>query len=782
MATIHEALMLAVEHHECGRMAEAETLYRRILDADPSHANAHHLLGVLEAQRGRFDAAAAAVGTAIGLNGAVAGFHVTLAQIAQALGRWEAAADAFDTAAVLDPGVATHAERAAEARARLAAGPDGAARLLAWADARLDRGEAGRAAAGYAVAVGLDPASPLAWHNRGVALRELGRVAEAAAAFRRAARLAPAVPAICRNLAHAQQAVGDAGAARRTLRHLLRLDPADAETLDSLAGFGGDAVLLRRTLRTDPGRGQRLVDLAALRFAARRPAEAATALYRALALDPAAPGAWTSLGSVRQETGDAWSAVALHERALRIDPDGLAGFVHGNLGVALMGCGRLDAAIAALRHAADTAPQNPERLSNLLFCLCFSEATPAAAVFAEHRRYGDRHSRPLPAASVWAMPRDPERPLRVGYLSPDFMRYPGPAFHYLLPLFEHHDKARFQVFGYHASAATDPVTQEFKARATGWCDASGLDDDALAGRIRADSLDILVDCAGHMALNRLPVFARKPAPVQIGYPLYPNTGGLPAIDYRIVDPCFAPPGADALNTEALIRLPHTHVVYRPAPSACRPAERTPAATAGVFTFASFNNLAKLSPATVAAWAAILRDAPGSRLMLKWRGLGSTGGGPLGARIADAFRAAGVTPDRLVMRGPTPDPYEAYAAVDLCLDPLYANGGTTTCDALWMGVPVLTLCGEAPFSRVGLLHLTNAGLPELIARSAAEYHALALRAVRDRAWLEACRAGLSARFAASPAMDAPLYVRHLESAYRTVWRRWCAGEPATALTL
>ncbi|CAO3422378.1 O-linked N-acetylglucosamine transferase, SPINDLY family protein [Azospirillum doebereinerae] len=778
MASIDEAFALATRHHDGGALDKAELLYGRILAAAPRHAHARHRLGLLKGQTGRPLEGERDIAAAVAISGRNAAFHRDLATLRLARGAGADALAAFGWALALQPDEALTATAA-----------DLAARL---ADEAADRGDGRVAVVLYRRAVALAPGHVMAAYNHAVTLRDAGAMAEATASFRHVQRLRPDLAPVYGNLGELLRRSGRTAQAIRAFRCAVALDPADAGALGGLgaarldAGQVADGVAsLRHALTVRPDdRGMAtllaggFLALAGRAFAAAAWAPAEGALRRTLALLPNDPAAWTSLGAVQQERGVLPAAIRLHRRAIALDPGGADGQAQSNLGVALMGDGALAEAAEALRLARALRPTDPPTASNLLFSLCFNADEPLETVFAEHCRYGRDFARP---ALPHALPRADEagRRLRVGYLSPDFRRYPGPAFHYLLPLFENHDPAGFDIRGYHDHPTSDAVTGQFQAVAGGWTGVHALDEAALAETIRRDGIDILVDCAGHMAGNRLPLFARKPAPLQISYPLYPNTTGLPTMDYRISDRHFSPPWADALHSEALIRLPDAHVCYRPAPSRIVPPVEAPWRAGTPFTFASFNTLAKLTPTTVAAWAAILRAVPDSRLMLKWRGLANAG---MSGRVLDAFAAAGVPAGRITLRAPTPDPYEDYRLVDLCLDPLFANGGTTTCDALWMGVPVLTLCGRAPFSRVGLCHLTMVGLEELVTHRVEDYIATAIRLSTGRDGLEAMRAGLRARTGASALMDAPRYVRHLETAYRLVWKRRCDGLPPAPLLL
>jgi predicted O-linked N-acetylglucosamine transferase (SPINDLY family) len=555
--------------------------------------------------------------------------------------------------------------------------------------------------------------------------------------------------------------------------------PAFHNTLASLHLAGGrleEAVAgYRRAVGLDPHYAEAHCNLGnALRESGRFP-EAAACLKRALALMPELAQAWNNLGTVWPELNRLAAAVAAFQRAIRLLP--AYAEAHNNLGVVLKDQGRVAEAAAAWRQALALRPDFASAHSNLLFGLCFLEGADPDEVFAEHLRFDRQQVRPragtpLPHAHV----RDPDRRLRVGYVSPDFRRHPGG--HFLLPILEHHDHSRFEVSCWFSNARSDDLTERFRGHADGWHACRGLSDEALAERIRAAGIDILVECAGHMLDSRLIMFGRKPAPVQVSFPLYPNTTGVSAIDYRIMDPYFGPPWADQWHSEKLVRLPDAHVCYRPSHPEIQPAPRPPCLDNGYITFGSFNNFGKVGAATVAAWAEILRAVPDSRLMLKWTGLGRGSD----SWCLDRFAAHGIGGERLILANPSPDPYTPYRQLDLCLDPIGANGGTTTCDALWMGVPVVTLYGRTSFSRVGVCHLYNLDLPELITATPEGYIETATWLARDLAALAEIRRDLRQRFEASPLMDGARYTRHLEHAYRLMWQRWCAGEPPAAFTV
>lgn len=617
-------------------------------------------------------------------------------------------------------------------------------------------------------------------------LQQVGRLGDAFALFQEIVAVRPdhapswhQIAIIAQQAGHSELALTCAAAAAEHAPE----EAAYHNTLGALRLLAGDwagaEAALRAALAVAPGLVAALSNLGNALKEQGRFVEAVAHYQQALNLDPRQPQVWNNLGTLWPDLNRLDEAERSFKRALALAPDYAE--AHNNLGVVLKDQGRVAESAACFRQALALRPGYAQAHSNLLFTLCFDETVPPEAVFAEHQRFETQQAQPFRRAagraeSVPAVTaRAPERCLRIGYVSPDFRMHPGG--HFLLPLITHHDPASFEVVCYSGVTKPDALTAAFRVAAPEWRETATLTDLALARLIREDRIDLLVECTGHMQNSRILTCALKPAPVQISYPLYPNTTGLAAMDYRIADPIFAPPGAEAWASEALVRLPEIHVVYQPSAPDTPVKEEPPCLTRDHLTLGSYNNFAKVGEATVAAWARILHGLPEAKLRLKWSGLA---GGTVWCQ--ERFARHGIGPERLILANPAADPYTPYHALDFCLDPLHANGGTTTCDALWMGVPVVSCCGATPFSRVGLAHLTAVGLPELVASTVEDYVALAVALGQDRERLIRLRQGLRARFVACPSMDAPRYTRFFEEACRTLWQRWCRGEKPSPLTL
>ena len=487
-----------------------------------------------------------------------------------------------------------------------------------------------------------------------------------------------------------------------------------------------------------------------------------------LALEPDDPDYLVDAAEVNRRAGHLSLAAELSERALARRPrDSRAWRVRR---CALDDLDRPREALDCLRRELELEPDNIVVHSDLLFLVSRAELLPPQQTMEEYRRWGERHADPLTrAAAPHANAPDPDRPLRVGYVSADFRRHALANF--AAPFLAQHDRRAWRVFCYSNCPRPDEVTGQLRALADEWRDISGVSDDAAARLIRDDGIDILVDLSGHTLGNRLLLFARKPAPIQMTWLGYWDGTGLAAMDYRITDHYADPEGdADGRYRERLLRLPHSKWCYMP-PAAMPECNGLPAQRKGHVTFGSLSTFARVTSETLRTWALLLHRVPESRL----RVLAAPGGESLD-RMLEILDAAGIDAGRLELVGQLP--MQAYLQqfldIDIALDPFPRNGATTTCDCLWMGVPMVSRCGSSDVSRAGLCLLSNVGLGQLVARSWEEYVAIAERLASDLPALAQLRAGLRERMAASPLLDARTFTRDLEALYLEAWRGWCAG--------
>jgi len=487
-----------------------------------------------------------------------------------------------------------------------------------------------------------------------------------------------------------------------------------------------------------------------------------------LSLDQGFAEAHTNLGNMLAARGCLTESLGHYLAAATIDPD--SGAILNNLGNSYMEAGDLVKAIKFFRRAVSVEPSDAFARSNLIMALEYSSETDRDGLFSEVRAFQDSLCAKLPQCTRHENTPDPERRLRIGYVSPDFKRHPV-GFH-LLPALRHHDKTMFEVFCYSDTLGADELTEELRACADVWRDIAGRSDEEVEKIILGDGIDILIDLTGHTAFNRLLLFARKPAPVQATWLGYFNTTGLDAMDYLISDGITIPPGEEKWFAERIVRLPDSRFCYAPpafAPEVAPP----PVLVNGFITFGSFNTILKVTGEVVELWSRIMHAVPDSRLLLKSRSFDS---GETTERYREMFARYGISGERLDLRGSSNHPtlLMQYGEMDIALDPFPFSGGLTSCEAMWMGVPVITLPGKTPISRQTRGFLRVLKMQELVARAKDHYVAIAAELASDRDRLIRMRSGLRTRMAVSPLCDGERFARNLEQAFREMWATWCEG--------
>jgi predicted O-linked N-acetylglucosamine transferase (SPINDLY family) len=657
----------------------------------------------------------------------------------------------------------------------------------------------------YRAALAIDPADPYAAYNFGKLLYTRGRPQEAEPLLRQALQNRSAFPEAQVVLSRVLEAQGNLGAAAAALEIAMRLKPNDFGALYLYAGvllkqerLDEAQAALRRALAIDPENPDANYALASLHIARGKPGDAEALLRAVLKRDPESVEARVRLFEICDARGDLPAAAAELEAVLKLKPDWAdALFNYGNvlrkltrlrdaesafrralaadpghsracraLGSVLLGQCRTDDALALYRAARERLPGDLDLESAELFALNSSDSIADDALYARHAAFGERLERAHPPRFLpFRNAKDPGRRLRVGYVSGDFCYHVVTLF--TLPVVERHDRTAFEVYCYSTGGRVDGYTRELSKRADVWREASALSTTALADAVHRDGIDILVDLGGHSGVPQLAVFAEQPSPVQATWLGYLNTTGLTRIQYRITDRHADPPGlTDRFHTEQLVRLPHSQWCYRPFASIpC--AETPPHARNGHITFGSFNQALKISPLARRLWAEVLRGVPGSRLVI----LGiadERARDQLAAEIAGGERARVMVHPYVSLQ----DYFKWFNSVDIALDTMPYSGGTTSCDSLWMGVPVVTIPGTRPSSRSAASVLSTAGLPEWIASSPEDYVRQAVERARDGALLAGLRKSLRDRLRQSPLMDENGFVRGLENAYQGMWRAWC----------
>ncbi len=622
-------------------------------------------------------------------------------------------------------------------------GPAAVDDLLKTAVARHQAGDGAAAAALYEKVLEIDPDQPDALHLLGVLACQDDDPGRGAELIERAVRLSPDQALYNSNLGAALRGAG-------------RLDDALAACDRAIALDSGhpDAHANRATVLRERGAA----------------ADAEAACRRALTLSPNHPGAWNTLGLALRDGGKLTEAIDAYHRAIEARPDHAEAL--NNLGRVLQDAGDVSEAIDSFRGALAHRPDYRQAHGNLLLARHYEPGIDPGTLKAAHIEWGRQFADPLTgSAPVPIRDRDPDRRLRVGFISADLARHPVGFF--LAPYLAHRDAASTEVFAYANRLGADRMTEWLKAHVDHWETVVGMTDETLADRIRSDGIDILVDLSGHTARNRLLVFARKPAPVQATWIGYPDTTGLTAMDYLIADRWVIPEGAEDEILETPVRLPAGNLCYAPPPSA--PAiGPPPAASRGHLTFGSFNNLAKVTDETVDVWAKVLRAIPDAALIMKARVFDDEA---VRDRYRTRFAGAGIAADRLTLIGASPTHAEHLAhfnQVDVALDPFPYNGATTTCEALYMGVPVINRRGRTIAGRQGESILTRIGLADWVADSDAGYVDRAVRCDRERESLAGLRRGMRKRMLASALCDGPRFARSLDAAFRGMWKNWCEG--------
>lgn len=571
---------------------------------------------------------------------------------------------------------------------------------------------------------------------------------------------------------------GEMARAEECYRQALAVNPAFAEAFNALGnslclqGRHSEALSsYQSALQLKPDYAGAYNNLGNLYHSQNQLGEAIACYRKTLEFKPEfAAEVYNNLGSVLHQQGNLADAVTCYRQAIALKPDYSGAYT--NLGIALTYLGYPEAALESYDKALALDPNDVEAHSNLLFITQYFEKFTPPDVFDKHLAFAAKFEAPLkPQWAPHANTCDPERRLKIGYISPDFRNHS--VAHFIEPILEAHDKSKVEVFCYYNHSGQDAFTERIRSAADHWVPCVGWSDRSLAEKIRQDGIDILVDLAGHTAHNRALTFARKPAPVQVTYLGYQGTTGLSAVDYRLTDARADPAETSApYHTEKLWYLPDASWCYRPQDGSPDVLDGLAMDRAGHVTFGSLNNFAKVTDRVISVWAKLLHEVPSARLLLKVKGIEQAAyRGEIEARLA----GLGMPVERVLLIGQQKEhPYALYHRIDLALDPFPYNGCTTSFDSLWMGVPFVTLAGRSSVARVGVSILYSAGLPELIAESPDHYVEIAAGLARDPARLRALREGLRDRIRNGPLMDAKRMAAGVEQAYREMWRAWCSA--------
>ena len=718
--SVDQVFKLGSQHHLAGRLSEAENCYKKLLEVDANHYGAWNQLGLIAYQKNNFNAAIEFIGKALTIDPNFAQAHNNMGNVLMAQEKRE------------------------------------------------------EAVASYQRAIANKPDYAEAYFNQGNALSKLGKLDAAVNSFQQAITNNPNYVKAYNNLGNTLKSQGKLEEAAIHFKHVLTLNPGLAEGHNNLGiifhsrGENDKAIACyKRAIENNPELAQAHNNFGNALAALSKYEEAIASFQRAIAIDPNYADALNNLGNVFISLGRPHEAIANFSRALAIHPEHAEAF--NNLSNALKDQGDIEKAISGYQQTIAIKPTFIEAYSNRLLTMQYSTSIDNDVIFKEHCIWEERHAITSYKSPPFENDRNPNRRLKIAYVSPDFRNH-SVAF-FLEPILAHHDGEQYEITCYSLVANPDGTTQRMKALARHWISIVGMTDEEVATRIRDDGIDILVDLAGHTGSNRLPIFTHKSAPIQVSYLGYPNTTGLSTMDYRVSDAHADPPGkTDKWHTEKLIRLKDTAWCYRSVEKSPE-VSMLPAKAKKYITFGSFNAFPKLNEKVLKLWVKLLDEVAHSRLLLKAKSLVDN---EVKKRVIALFGDEGIPPERIHLAAQEPSYHrhlERYHEVDIALDTYPYHGTTTTCEALWMGVPVVTLEGETHRSRVGVSLLNQVGLEHLIAKTPDEYIHIASTLASDLETLEVLRQSLRSRMQASPLMDEVSFTKELESAYRDMWQKW-----------
>jgi predicted O-linked N-acetylglucosamine transferase (SPINDLY family) len=610
------------------------------------------------------------------------------------------------------------------------------------------------------------------WANLGLTFQQVARNEEAKVAYQKALAINPELAGIASNVGTIFKNAGDLHLARQYFEKAIAINPNFAgghinlgSVLQNLGLLDEALVSYRRAIAIKPDFAEAHVNLGNTFLELGKLQDALASYQMAISIKPDFAEALSNLGITLKELGKLEDATMSHKAAIELKPD-YSG-AHNNLGLTQQDLGELEDAVASYQKAIAIKPDFIFAHSNLLFCLNYHPDLSADAIFAEHCRWDEIHARHLLAQATHDRPRDPNRRLRIGYVSPNFNRHSAASFIHVL--LSNHDKTQCELFAYAEVSVEDEISKQLKNCVDHWQNTVGMSDETLAERIRIDGIDILVDLAGHTKGNRLLVFARKPAPIQVSWLGYGYTTGLQAMDYFLTDHHLAPIGSESFFSEKLLRLP-LYAAYRPQ-TGMGDVGPLPALRNGGITFGSTSRSVRLNYRVIRAWAAILDRLPTSRLMINSASFRSEG---MQARIRAKFAAHGVDPCRLIVGFESP-PWDVLRQTDITLDCFPHNSGTTLSESLYMGVPFISLATRPSLGRIGATLLQGVGHPEWLATTEDEYIEKAVLLATDLHKLTQLRGTLRSEMKTSVLMNEPAFVLSVEKAYRETWINYCKAK-------
>lgn len=756
---IANKLQAAYEYFQAGNLENAEILYKKVLKIKPDNIDALHNLGILYYQRGDYDSAIKYIRKELQYNAEDANAYNNLGLAYEGKGQLDEAVTFYREALQLDPNLAIVYYNLGNALKGICDGDE--------------------AIACYQKALQLEPHLTYACNNLGIVQKDKGNVDEAITYFQRALKLDPNLSQTWYNLGlcyHNKRLTDDAMAC---FQKALQLNPYYVEAYCNLGTvlqengcFDKAVECYQKAIHLDhkmsPQQADANCNLGIVFQLKGLYDDAITFFRKALQIDPDHIKAYNNLGIVLQKKGLIEEAITCYKKALQLDPNHPD--VYNNLGNACRDNGKLSEAEQYLRMAVQLKPDHAISHSNILLLMNYDSRYNAQAIFQAHLESSKQLAEHLSSIPTHDNVCEPGRRLRIGYVSPDFRRHS--VAYFIEPVLLAHNREHFEIFCYSDVPFPDDVTKRIEVYADQWRYIVGMSDEKVFDMICGDKIDILIDLAGHTAYNRMLLFACKPAPVQVSWIGYPATVGLSAMNYKIVDKYTDPPGmTEQFYTEQLMRMPESFLCYLPYNESPEVGP-LPILERGHITFGSFNFFAKMSPEVFSVWGKILKEVPESHLVLKTRSLADKATRRF---TINSFAEEGVGEERIELFPIAPSirsHLDFYNRVDIGLDTFPYNGTTTTCEALWMGVPVITLEGLSHVSRVGVSLLSNVGLHSFIAKTEEEYIEKALHLANDIDRLQMLRRDLRSMIAQSTLCNRERFTSNLEDIFRSIWKTWC----------
>jgi predicted O-linked N-acetylglucosamine transferase (SPINDLY family) len=771
-------------HLHKGEWTDAARCYRQAISINPDYAAAYCNLGYAQSEQGLYEEAERNLKQSIAINPVLAHAYCFLGSISQKQGNLDAAINFYQKAIEVKPDfeivyrdlclVLFRQGQIENARQVILKGislnPDFADYHYFLGNLYGSEGAFGKAVDCYQRALAIQPEYVQVHFNLGNMFKEQGKLDEAQACYRKVLFLKPDYAEAHFKMGNLLNDIGQVDGAVASYRRALELQPdlawAHCTLGNFLKGLGqldAAAASYRRVLEIEPDSAEAHSNLGnALRDIGQLDGAVAS-FRRALEIKPDFAEAHINLGIAQKILGQLDDAMASYRLALEIKPDVAEAYY--NLSNALQDLGQLDSALESYRRALELKPDYVEALDNMLFALNYHPDLGAEEIYQAYKKYDTQ--RGIPLRSTWRAhnnDRNPDRRLRIGYVSPDFRLHSCSSF--LEPLLAHHDKSQVEVYAYAELTKEDEVTTRYKSYADHWTPTKGMNDEVLAEHIRSDGIDILVELAGHTGSNRLLAFARKPAPVSLSWLGYGYTTGLSAIDYYLTDEVCVPAGSEGLFSEQPWRIATPTYTYRPNPGMGEVGS-LPALRRGHITFGTLTRAVRINHRTIRAWSELLKAVPDSRLVMDSLSFKAPA---MQERMAARFAEHGISRERLEIGYHSP-PWDVLRGIDIGLDCFPHNSGTTLFETLYMGVPYITLAGRPSVGRLGSSILQGAGHPEWIAGSEEEYVDKAAGLARDLERLAAQRASLRTEMENSPLLDEAGFARKVEAAYREMFEKW-----------